>query len=335
VIANSAAMSVPLRCVETGQRLHAEGKLWLRPDDGGVTYPIVDGIPLVLPTADERQQVAHGEWSSHSETTSRVAFYNRTDHHDCFCREQLTDLFEQIGTLYCDACVPGPSLELGSGKGALQGIGEPYVALDYSLSALQRHVDQRYQRVCASAELLPFFDATFSFIYSVAVLEHLHKPHLAFEEIDRVLAPGGVVFLLPAWHCVQYQCEGIPVRAYSDLDIRQKVIKATLPAREVPAVKALAALPRRVVRRAVWALAPIPTTLRFKRLRPDYETFWMSDSDAAARLDSHEGALFFHSRGYQVASPGPSALRQLMARHVAVIARKPDQRMPDSRRASR
>jgi hypothetical protein len=48
----------------------------------------------------------------------------------------------------------------------------------------------------------------------------------------------------------------------------------------------------------------------------------MSDSDAASRLDS-QGALFFHSRGYQISSPFPTAFLQLLARHNPLIARKP------------
>jgi hypothetical protein len=63
--------------------------------------------------------------------------------------------------------------------------------------------------------------------------------------------------------------------------------------------------------------------MRFTRLKPDYERFWMSDSDACSRLDVHEGCLFFHSRGYEVLSPGASTLRQVLARHAPVVVRKP------------
>ena len=60
----------------------------------------------------------------------------------------------------------------------------------------------------------------------------------------------------------------------------------------------------------------------FKRLNPNYETYWMSDSDATCGLDSHEAILYFESRGYDILSHG-SLVSRLFARHEAVIARKP------------
>jgi SAM-dependent methyltransferase len=214
-------------------------------------------------------------------------------------------------------------LEIGSGKGGLQGVGGDYVALDYSFTALASHIAPAHQRVCGTAERLPFRDASFRFVFSITALEHVPRAAEAFEEIDRVLKPGGIAYLWPAWHCVQYNCEGIPVRPYRDLTLRQKLVKLSLPARRHALVKGAASLPARLVRRTAWVLSGRPpTTLRFGKLKPDYETFWLSDSDAASRLDSHEGTLFFHSRGYEMLRPGQALSRQLFARHEPVIARK-------------
>jgi hypothetical protein len=99
-------------------------------------------------------------------------------------------------------------------------------------------------------------------------------------------------------------------------------VKATLPLRRHPALKASATLPARIVRRAAWALRPGPLPFHFRRLKPDYRRFWMSDSDAASRLDSHEACLFFRSRGYEVLAPGRGTMRQLLARHEPVVVRK-------------
>jgi hypothetical protein len=33
-----------------------------------------------------------------------------------------------------------------------------------------------------------------------------------------------------------------------------------------------------------------PTALRYRRLDPNYEQYWMPDSDAVNSIDSHEGA---------------------------------------------
>ena len=51
----------------------------------------------------------------------------------------------------------------------------------------------------ADAHALPFADETFSFVYALAVFEHLHSPWIAADEIFRVLKPGGEVFVLTAF----------------------------------------------------------------------------------------------------------------------------------------
>jgi SAM-dependent methyltransferase/uncharacterized protein YbaR (Trm112 family) len=315
----------PVRLVEGRSELVGIGH--------GEVYPIIDGIPVFLPDPAERQRVlttyanqANGE-SRTSGDASPLDFYNQTRDHDRYCREELGEMRGEIEAWLPQVKTAGPTLEIGSGKGALQGTrvgGGRYVALDYSFTALRRYIDPKHVRVCGTAERLPFADATFALAFTVAALEHVPQADLAFDEIARVLKPGGVAFLAPAWHCVQYNCDGIPVRPYRDLTLMQKWTKATLPLRRHRLVKAAATLPGRVLRRAAWALGGRrPTHFRFRRLRPDYEVFWLSDSDACSRLDSHEACLFYRSRGYEVLAPGDSTSRQLLVGHVAIVVRKP------------
>jgi SAM-dependent methyltransferase len=288
----------------------------------GEVYPIVDGIPILLPDPADRARVARTDWSMGGDPTP-LDFYNQTRDHDAYCRDTLEAARADVERWLGEAEAEGPVVEIGSGKGALQGLGGDYIAIDYSFTALRRYINPKLGRVCATACRLPLPDRSVRFLFTVASLEHVPEADLAFDEIHRVLNRGGVAYLLPAWHCVQYNCEGIPVRPYADLTLRQKLIKASLPIRQSLVVKAAGALPRRLLRRALWARRRGPTLFQFDPLRPDYERFWMSDSDAAARLDAHEGCLYFHSRGYEIRRPGPGAVSQLLARHEPVIVKKP------------
>ena len=313
-------MSVPLVCPTHRKPLSSAADGLRCPDDGEL-FPLADGIPVLLPGEAERSRVLHTDWSQ-SPSSSPLDFYNQKRDQTQYCRQELLHERADIQRWLDKAQTDGPTLEIGSGRGALQGLGGDYVAADYSFTALRDYIDPAHQRVCATAERLPFPDASIRFIFSIAALEHVPGADRAFDEIDRVLKPGGIAYLHPAWHCTQYNCEGIPVRAYKDLSWRQRGVKLSLPLRRIRAIKAAAALPGRIIRRASWILWRRPTSLHFHRLRPDYQTFWASDADAASRLDSHEGCLYFQSRGYQVLFPG-GGTRQLLAGNVAVIVRKP------------
>jgi SAM-dependent methyltransferase len=292
----------------------------------GEEYPVVDEIPILLPDRAERQRVAQTDWTAPIDrATDAVSVYNSAALEAMYSRERHDDATNDINRWMKETQVSGPALEIGSGRGALQGLGQNYVALDYSLTSLRRNIERKHPRVCATAQRLPFGDATFALVFTVNALEHVPRADLAFDEIDRVLKPGGIGYVLPSWHCVQFICDGIRVRPYSVLTLTQRLTKLSLPLRRSGAVKALAMLPGRAIRRAAWRLtgAGRPTKMRFKPLRPDYEHFWESDSDACCRLDIHEAVLFFQSRRYDVFDPGGGTLRKLLARHQPLAVRKP------------
>src|SRR6266496_958439 len=192
-------MSLPLLCPTHHQPLSSapEGSL-LCPQDGEL-FPIANGIPILLPSAAARSRVLGTDWS-HSQSATPLDFYNQTRDRDRYCRPELAHERADIQKWIERAEIQGATLEIGSGQGALQGLGENYTALDYSFTALRDYVNPTHQRVCGTAEKLPFPDDSIGFIFSIAALEHVPNADLAFDEIHRVLKPGGVAYLHPAWH---------------------------------------------------------------------------------------------------------------------------------------
>ncbi len=185
-----------------------------------------------------------------------------------------------------------PVLEIGSGRGYLQDLAENYTGLDISPS-VARFYHKRF--VLGSATAMPFPDNSFDGAWSIWVFEHVPNPEQAFNEVRRVTRSGGVLFLLPAWDCTSWAAEGYEVRPYSDLGPGGKLIKASIPLRSSPPFVLIYRLPVRIVRRVAAYMGP--TRLRYRRLAPNYETYWVPDSDAVNSIDRYEAFLWFTSRG--------------------------------------
>ncbi|MCS7010588.1 MAG: class I SAM-dependent methyltransferase [Anaerolineales bacterium] len=91
-------------------------------------------------------------------------------------------------------------LEIGSGLGHLVGqLEETFqtFALDVNRWALRQsfQVAGQTSKVEASAEVLPFADATFGVVIIKHVVEHLPHPERAIAEIGRVIVSGGILIL--------------------------------------------------------------------------------------------------------------------------------------------
>ena len=88
-------------------------------------------------------------------------------------------------------------LDVGSGPGhiaeALTQAGSVVTGIDFSASMIDV-ARRRYPHINfeeAVAEQLPFEDATFDAVVSNFVVHHMARPEAAFQEISRVLKPGG------------------------------------------------------------------------------------------------------------------------------------------------
>jgi SAM-dependent methyltransferase len=185
-----------------------------------------------------------------------------------------------------------PVLEIGSGRGYLQDMARDYTGLDIS-PAVSRFYHKKF--VLGSATAMPFADDSFDGVWSIWVFEHVPNPEQAFQEARRVIRDKGVFFLYPAWNCVSWAAEGYEVRPYSDFGPVGKLIKVSVPLRSSWLFRTISLMPIRIVRRFVAGLGP--TKLRYRRLTPNYERYWVADSDAVNSIDRHEAMLWFVSRG--------------------------------------
>jgi 2-polyprenyl-3-methyl-5-hydroxy-6-metoxy-1,4-benzoquinol methylase len=94
----------------------------------------------------------------------------------------------------------GRLLEIGSGLGhlvaQLEDSFETYgMDLNHWAVKASKPVIQRTSLQTASAQELPFEDASFSVVIIKHIVEHLPDPARAIREIGRVMAPGGILIL--------------------------------------------------------------------------------------------------------------------------------------------
>lgn len=189
---------------------------------------------------------------------------------------------------------PSRCIEIGSGRGAFQDVVADYTGVDYSPSVATYY---RKPFVNARCEQLPFADNSFDAAWSYAVLEHVDDPQRSLEEIRRVLKPGGLFLLEPAWQCRPWAAEGYPVRPYSDFGLAGKLIKASIPLRNSLLFRTSIVFPRRIGHLLAYALSSgSDYPFRYRPLKANFDKFWMSDSDARHNMDPFDALLFFSAR---------------------------------------
>jgi SAM-dependent methyltransferase len=194
-------------------------------------------------------------------------------------------------------------LDVGSGRGYLQDIVADYTGIDLS-SKVAPYYHKPF--VAASATEMPFRNDTFDAAWSVWVVEHIPQPQKAFEEMRRVVKPGGLLFLIVAWNCTPWAADGFEVRPYSDFNWRGKAIKASISVRQTLAFDFLHRIPTRAIRWGQYRFAGARTPLHFSALQANYDIYWQPDSDAAVSLDRFESLQWFRSRGDECLNCGAS-----------------------------
>lgn len=99
---------------------------------------------------------------------------------------------------------PGRLLDVGCGRGeylkTFAHLGFEVAGVDSAQSARIMAQGFRVEVVDIEQERLPFPDASFDYVYSKSVIEHLQKPGNMLAECFRVLRPGGAAAIMtPSW----------------------------------------------------------------------------------------------------------------------------------------
>lgn len=218
-------------------------------------------------------------------------------------------------------------VEVGCGLGDLHRCHANWLGFEYSGTAL-RLAKQRHGEVLrvaeADARALPLKDESVDFLFSFATLEHVPEVELAFDEISRVVKPGGVAFLCPAWNCRPWTVKKLQQRPYSDLTIAERVGKFAIPLREWIVFRMVIAIPSRFWREFKLSLG-CSVSLDYRRLSPDF-SLWdrfphVSDDDAFVSMDAHAALAYFKSRRwYAVSHPG--LFGRLICRGGGIVVQK-------------
>jgi SAM-dependent methyltransferase len=185
-------------------------------------------------------------------------------------------------------------LEVGSGRGYLQDVVADYTGLDLS-SKVAAYYHKPF--VVGSATDMPFPDDAFDAIWTIWVVEHIPLPERTYEEMRRVVKPGGLLFLGVAWNVPPWLADGFEVRPYGDFNLTGRFVKASLFVRRSAAFRMSHLFPTRLLRLAAYQMTGTNPALHYSRLHPNYDVYWQPDSDAAVSLDRFESSLWFESRG--------------------------------------
>ena len=230
-------------------------------------------------------------------------------------REEMPEQ-ERVTLEWLARAEDGIALELGCGRAALAHVAPHYAGIDLAFTPLRA---ARGRAMQGDMERLPIRDASVSFVFSWAAIEHVPHPERVFEEIERVLRSGGMALLAPAWHCRPWAAEGLEFRPYSALTFTQKIRKALIPFRNAVLWRAMFELPQRVARELL-ALVRTPR-FTYKRLTPNLSEYVGTDCDAFTSMDPHAAILYFVKRGWTVVSHD-TWMSRMLVRNGAIVLRK-------------
>lgn len=173
----------------------------------GATYPVVEGVPVLL--AEATSQHLHQQRYFDSEF-ARYQSYGIENWRRSFLDRIFPALDIPDGEgAYLDVGVGGSGATvIEAARGGMESVGcdlSVEGVLQAHRHALSEGVAERASFVVCAAERLPFGDAAFSRASAVALLEHVDDDAQALAELRRVLRPGA-----PVWVTVPHAYRYMP-----------------------------------------------------------------------------------------------------------------------------
>lgn len=209
-------------------------------------------------------------------------------------------------------------LEIGSSGGGFQDMVEDYYGTDITPEVAPNY--HKPYRV-AQGSRYPFDDNFFDAIWTYAVFEHIPDLQAAMNELHRLLKPGGLLLFNPAWQCRPWAADGYTVRPYKDFGIAGKLIKFSIPFRNNILYRSSLLFPKRLLRQLMFMVTRKQPYLRYRKIKPNYDVYWTSDSDACNSIDPHDAILWFQGNGFECLSH-PLHLKAFLVRTGAIVLQK-------------
>jgi len=155
----------------------------------GHTYNVVRGIPRFVP-ADNYAENFGFEWNLHS--TTQLDTPSNHESEEAFITKTGFSPDELRGKLV---------LDVGCGMGRFSDVasrwGATVVGIDLSaaVDAAADNLAMRDRVFLAQADVfkLPFAEKTFDYIFSIGVLHHTPDTRAAFDQLPRLVKPGGKI----------------------------------------------------------------------------------------------------------------------------------------------
>ncbi len=175
----------------------------------GRSYPVTEGIPVMLSYADGQQQrseTLRSPSQKHNEVReANIAYYDAVAE---IYEDEVEQAIHQsdsnqtrVETIVKDLAEKTPNnlfLDLGCGTGNILKLGSKHfkraIGVDISFNMLRMARQSNLDVVQADVLSLPFKPSIFDAVSIFSVLHHIYDYHLVFDQIGRVLKNGGYLY---------------------------------------------------------------------------------------------------------------------------------------------